>query len=162
VCKFYAAELRAEIDLANDLQRTKVAAEDWRVATHVFRLQWPYWGAVMLAKCSNPSCFALFRYLDKGTLFRLEPEPAFPSDKLRRTEYFWLCERCSVNMTLALAEDQRVAAVPVPEQIRGVRNTVSLVSRDRQRGLLLRSISFLSEHFDDRSRSRSKARHQAA
>jgi hypothetical protein len=160
--KLYAAELRAEIDLANDLQRTKVAAEDWRVATYVFRFQWPYWVAVMLARCSNPSCFAVFRHLDKGTLFRLEPEAAFPSDKLRRTEYFWLCDRCSENMTLALAEEQRVIAVPLPEQIRGVRNSVSLVSRDRRRGLLLRSISFLSEHFDDRTGTRSKARHHAA
>jgi hypothetical protein len=116
----------------------------------------------MLAKCSNPSCFATFLYLDKGTLFRLEPEPAFPSNKFRRTEYFWLCDRCSETMTLALAEDQSLVAVPLPEEIRGVRNSVSLVSRDRRTGLLLRSISFLSEHFDDRSRSRSKARHQAA
>jgi len=115
----------------------------------------------MLAKCSNPSCVALFRYLNKGTLFRLEPEPPVPSDKFRRTQYFWLCDGCSATMTLALAEDQKVVAVPIPEKILGLCNSFSLVSRDRRKGLLLRSISFLSEHFDDRSGTRSKTSHQA-
>jgi hypothetical protein len=65
----------------------------------------------MLSKCSNPDCPTLFRYLHEGKLFRIELDIAkedgatFGSDPelkkpVRRTEFFWLCSECSVEMTL--------------------------------------------------------------
>ena len=95
----------------------------------------------MLAKCSNPSCLAPFRYLDKGKLFRLESDPARSASTSNRAEYFWLCDGCSSEMTLRLGEDEAVAAVRIPEPIRGVPAGVALISADRKRGLLLRSVS---------------------
>lgn len=104
----------------------------------------------MLAKCSNPSCFAPFRYLENGKLFRLEGDPAQSASTSNRGEYFWLCDRCSSAMTLRLGEDEAVVAVPIPEPIRSVPAGVALISADRKRGLLLRSISSpLPEHLRD-------------
>jgi len=110
----------------------------------------------MLAKCSNPSCFAPFLRLGNGRLFLLETDPPLQTDKCERTEYFWLCDGCSATMTLCLAEDHRVVAVPLPEGIRKLPYGVTLVSRDLGKGLLLRSVSLLSEHFDDRPETRWK------
>ncbi len=101
----------------------------------------------MLAKCSNPSCFAPFRYLQEGRLFRLESDPALRTGNCSHVEYFWLCDRCSSTMTLRLGERETVVAVPVPEPIRGVPDDAALISSDRKRGLLLRNVRFpLSEH----------------
>jgi len=36
---------------------------------------WRGWRAVMVAKCTNPSCSTAFRHLEEGTLFRLEADP---------------------------------------------------------------------------------------
>jgi hypothetical protein len=69
-------------------------------------------------------------------------------------KYFWICDACSATMTLRLAEDERVVAVPLPEGIRDAHDGVSLVSRDRGIGLLLRSISPLSEYLEDRLSTR--------
>ena len=69
----------------------------------------------MLSKCSNPKCNALFRYLHSGKLFRMEVPATFAVAKEApehakkppsRTEFFWLCERCSTQMTVIY--DQRV------------------------------------------------------
>ena len=58
-------------------------------------------------------------------------------------------------MTLRLGEGETVVAVPIPEPIRGVPDSVALVSVDRKRGLLLRSISPpLPRHLRDRMGTR--------
>lgn len=62
----------------------------------------------MVAKCTNPHCFAPFRRLDKGTLFRLETDPMLWASKHRAPEYFWLCDNCSALMTLGLGSDGAV------------------------------------------------------
>jgi hypothetical protein len=79
----------------------------------------------MLVKCTNPSCSASFRYLRDGRLFRLELDPTLCSSKSNRVEYFWLCHRCSSEMTLRLREDGTVVTVLLPEPIRGVPDGVS-------------------------------------
>lgn len=53
---------------------------------------------LMLSKCANPSCFALFRYFHQGKLFRMEMVPeedrntvAVDATKIvRGAEFFWL------------------------------------------------------------------------
>jgi hypothetical protein len=45
-------------------------------------------GLVMLAKCTNPSCSAEFRYLHEGTLFRLDLDSAVRPPEGKATEYF--------------------------------------------------------------------------
>jgi hypothetical protein len=95
----------------------------------------------MLTGCSNSSCAAPFRYLEDGRLFCLESDPAIRSSKPNRTQYFWLCHRCSSTITLRLREDGKVETVPLPEAIRGVPDCIALTLLDRKNGLLLHSIS---------------------
>lgn len=57
----------------------------------------------MLSKCANPGCFANFRYLHEGKVFRLErgdPRVETPDAQTRSVEYFWLCEGCSRSLKL--------------------------------------------------------------
>jgi len=100
-------------------------------------------GAVMLTKCTNPSCPAPFRYLEDGRLFRLESDLATDPARCNRVEYFWLCHRCSSTMMLRLEEEGTVVTVLLPEPIRGYPDGVALTSKDQEKGLLLRSVSFL-------------------
>jgi hypothetical protein len=65
----------------------------------------------MLGKCSNPSCAASFRYLRDGRLFRLEADPKLGASKPSRVEYFWLCDRCSSNMSLQISSRGNVLPV---------------------------------------------------
>lgn len=116
----------------------------------------------MLAKCSNPSCFAPFRSLQDGRLFRLESDPILRPDNSNRVEYFWLCGRCSSTMTLSIGEDETVVVVPV-QKPSGVADRGALLSVERKSGLFLRSISsLLSEHSGDRRRARLAAEYHAA
>jgi hypothetical protein len=66
----------------------------------------------MISKCANPSCSAAFLYLHEGKLFRFEREATDDTEPLlgfdrtvrkhsRGVEFFWLCEKCSMTMTLA-------------------------------------------------------------
>jgi len=58
-------------------------------------------------------------------------------------------------MTLRLGQDEAVVAVAIPEPIRGVPEDVALISVDRERGLVLRSLaSSLSGHHRGRMRER--------
>jgi hypothetical protein len=100
----------------------------------------------MLAKCANDSCFAPFRQLAEGRLFRLESDSPPGSSTFNRVEHFWLCPHCSSIMTLHLKEDGTVGTVELPEAIRGVRNGVVFTSAHRKSGLVLRSISYPSPH----------------
>jgi len=43
----------------------------------------------MLGKCTNPSCSVSFRYLEEGTLFRLETDPALRWSNPKTREYYW-------------------------------------------------------------------------
>lgn len=59
----------------------------------------------MLAKCANPTCFAPFRYLHEGKLFRLDLGAGPPSTNghvPRQVQYFWLCDDCARRMTLEM------------------------------------------------------------
>ena len=98
----------------------------------------------MLAKCANPACLTPFRYVDSGTLFRLETDPWCSSDNNVR-EYFWLCRGCSTCMTLRLndAAKVRVARLdirPLPEE-----NGIDFVLLERQNGMLLSRVMELRD-----------------
>jgi hypothetical protein len=116
----------------------------------------------MLGKCTNPSCSASFRSLKEGRLFRLENDPILRSCNVTTTEYFWLCHRCSSTMTLRVSEDGSVIPALLPEPIRGVPDGVALTSANREKGLLLRSVSScLPEHLGGHVRTRLKEAHHA-
>jgi hypothetical protein len=96
----------------------------------------------MVAKCSNPSCSASFRYLKEGRLFRLENDQNLRLSSAAMAEYFWLCRCCSSTMTLHLSENGSVMPVVLPEP---VHNTGDFISANRQKGLLLSEVSFWTE-----------------
>lgn len=63
----------------------------------------------MLSKCANPECIARFRYLHDGKLFRIDipsktDNACIPAEYAKkaphRTEFFWLCNSCSQQVTL--------------------------------------------------------------
>ncbi len=76
----------------------------------------------MLAKCANPSCPNRFHYLRDGRLFQMEtglgPQPVGEKKQTHKIEYFWLCNRCAGEMTLAYEPGKGVIAVPLG-QVRG-------------------------------------------
>ena len=100
-------------------------------------------GLVMLAKCTNPSCSAEFRYLHEGTLFRLDLDSAVRPPEGKATEYFWLCGGCSATLTLRLGEDGTVIAVPLPHSVDGDSEEKAFVVADRKNGLMLHKTRFL-------------------
>ena len=73
----------------------------------------------MLSKCANPDCGATFDYLGEGKLFEIkvdqnqDPQPFKMS--AGRAERFWLCDRCSSLMTLAVDASKKVILMPLPE-----------------------------------------------
>jgi|SRR5580692_8814700 hypothetical protein len=93
----------------------------------------------MVAKCNNLSCPARFRHLQEGKLFRLESDPLLKPTTVKVKEYFWLCRDCSSIMTLRLGADGEVSPVLLPEV---VRHGGEFISVNRQKGLLLREVSF--------------------
>jgi hypothetical protein len=79
----------------------------------------------MLSKCANPECSEILRYLHRGKIFCLAPTPEVQSvtGMLNPVfeERFWLCERCTQEMTLVwggtqvkLVRRPGQAAVPSP------------------------------------------------
>ena len=58
----------------------------------------------MLSKCANPACSEQFRFLREGKLFHMTPTPEVQAigadDCPALYERFWLCDRCSMEMTL--------------------------------------------------------------
>jgi hypothetical protein len=58
----------------------------------------------MLSKCANPECSEIFRYLYEGKIFCLAPTPEIEIAQGIMNpalhERFWLCARCSKEMTL--------------------------------------------------------------
>ena len=59
----------------------------------------------MLSKCANPECSERFLYLHQGRLFQLSPTPDMHAAEWNSSpllyERFWLCDRCSKEMTIA-------------------------------------------------------------
>jgi len=100
----------------------------------------------MLAKCINPACTAVFRYLHEGRLFRLEADPDptsqhnWNSPGLKPGEFYWLCGACSTLMTLHLADDGAVVAARLPGCIA---NCETFLSLHEQKGFSLRCVNFL-------------------
>jgi hypothetical protein len=80
----------------------------------------------MLSKCANPSCTASFLYFHQGKLFRMETEtaesaagPTAASARIvRRTEFFWLCDRCASEMKLEYDSKGRLLVKPVVPDFR--------------------------------------------
>jgi hypothetical protein len=64
----------------------------------------------MLAKCANPECSEVFRYLASGKLFRM---PSRSPDGTAATglEHFWLCPVCARTMTVAVERSGRVVVI---------------------------------------------------
>jgi hypothetical protein len=92
----------------------------------------------MLAKCTNSSCDAVFRYLHDGSVFVLE-NPAVGPATSKKLEYFWLCKRCSSKMTLRLGKDSTVVAKLLLHEIQA--DGVPLHSQDRGAGFILRNVT---------------------
>jgi hypothetical protein len=102
----------------------------------------------MLSKCANPECSAVFRYLHEGKIFHLCPTPEVQAAAEilhpQMYERFWLCEKCSKQMTVVWGGTQA--------------KLVSLASRNGQAELALVSASgFASGDDGDRGRPKSRA-----
>ena len=71
----------------------------------------------MLSKCVNLACSAQFHYLHEGKVFRLDTGTlALPDGHPnRKTEYFWLCDRCAKIMTVVF-DNGKVATRPLHPQ----------------------------------------------
>jgi hypothetical protein len=73
----------------------------------------------MVSKCANPNCKAQFRYLKEGKLFQVETAKLAKSgdrgDKKppHKIENFWLCDKCSVTLTVAIERHKGVVVVPI-------------------------------------------------
>ena len=83
----------------------------------------------MLHKCANPACSNRFRHLNLGKLFQVE-KPSLPvsmsrflttkrrTRSPRRTEHYWLCDPCSLLLTLTFEKGSGMITVPLPAAIR--------------------------------------------
>jgi hypothetical protein len=82
----------------------------------------------MLSKCANPSCSEAFHYFGQGRLFEVHFEDAELCEKAGRVpfelelkkqdktvEHFWLCPKCSTELTVALDRQNNVLILPRPE-----------------------------------------------
>jgi len=107
----------------------------------------------MLAKCVNPSCSTHFRYLENGTLYRLESDPWCSSDNQLR-EYFWLCRGCAATSTLQLDEEARIRVAPAEAPRVHREEALDFILLDRQKGMLLSRVTL----FYDGARQRKKIR----
>lgn len=76
----------------------------------------------MVSKCANPDCSTPFQYMREGKLFRFEDletladrsRPHLVSERKtpRRTEHFWLCGRCSTELTVSYDQARGIVVVP--------------------------------------------------
>ena len=88
-------------------------------------------GLPVLHKCANPACSNRFRHLNLGKLFQVE-KPFLPvsvsrylttkrrTRSPRRTEHYWLCDPCSLLLTLTFEKGSGMITVPLPAAIRKV------------------------------------------
>ena len=70
----------------------------------------------MLSKCAHPACFAQFRYLRQGKVFKVRMPAAADRSSEHRVEYFWLCENCALAFKVVLREGA-VMTVPLYLQL---------------------------------------------
>ncbi len=68
----------------------------------------------MLAKCVNPACSKLLRYLRDGKVFHVDrPGPLVETGKQsHNVEHFWLCGDCCQTMTVLFEPQTGVQVVP--------------------------------------------------
>jgi hypothetical protein len=76
----------------------------------------------MLSKCANPECSEIFRYLYEGKIFCLAPTPeieiAQGITNPALYERFWLCARCSKEMTVTWCGTQvKVVRLAIQEAV---------------------------------------------
>lgn len=96
----------------------------------------------MLDKCSNPACSAPFRYLRRGTLYRLEADPKLCKVKPGGPEYFWLCDDCTSRMSLRINHQGKLTPV-LQFAEGGACDDRGITLVDRRNGLLLSRLGFL-------------------
>lgn len=76
----------------------------------------------MISKCANPACSAHFLYLHEGRVFRVLREARDMREaqmgvdpnlkKHPQVEFYWLCDRCAVTMTVRVRKDASVIVEP--------------------------------------------------
>jgi len=93
----------------------------------------------MLAKCANPPCLMRFRYLESGTLFRLENEQSSSDQTFR--EHFWLCSDCSPGLTLRLNPAGRLRVAEGSTSPERGNDALDFVVLDRRHGMLLSRVT---------------------
>jgi len=73
----------------------------------------------MVAKCANPSCESPFQFLHEGRLFLVDLSSTPPVKDLefnehpRKTEYFWLCGRCALTLTITSDKNGHLVLAPL-------------------------------------------------
>jgi hypothetical protein len=82
----------------------------------------------MLGKCANPVCLASFRRLGSGKLFVFElminarsaniTSDATITRPARGPVFFWLCETCSLTLTLLLDAEGQLTLQRIPDGAR--------------------------------------------
>lgn len=73
----------------------------------------------MVSRCANPSCDACFKYLGEGRLFQFPAaNPATRGTAGGVIEFWWLCSRCCLSMTLVEDRTHGVKLVPLPRSAR--------------------------------------------
>lgn len=65
----------------------------------------------MLAKCANPECSQVFRYLGEGKVYRTG-STGFGQGARTDLEHFWLCPKCVGEMMVAIEPNGRVIVIP--------------------------------------------------
>jgi hypothetical protein len=86
----------------------------------------------------------MFRSLEQGELFRVEPDPIGKSSEFMTPEYFWLCQPCSLDMTLGFDEGAGLRIVLRRQVANRAVDTGQFVPVDRRKGLILTRVRFLS------------------
>jgi hypothetical protein len=71
----------------------------------------------VLSKCAHPVCFAQFRYLRLGKVFKVRMPVLTDRSGEYRVEYFWLCENCAQAFKVVL-KDGAVMTVPLHLQLK--------------------------------------------
>jgi hypothetical protein len=78
----------------------------------------------MVSKCANPDCSNSFRYFHQGKLFRIDTtagpdrrrttlgRETAENGRLRRLEFFWLCDSCAESLTLIFDLQNGVSVQP--------------------------------------------------
>jgi hypothetical protein len=98
----------------------------------------------MLSKCANPECSEILRYLHQGKIFCLAPTPEVQSvtGMLNPAfeERFWLCERCSKEMTVVWG-GTRVRLVRLPSKVAALPPAASKNNKMRKKSRRARAAS---------------------